>query len=252
MKHTINRLFFLLGLVIAILFFKNEPFFYSLIIAICCSFFILLSIGVLWLRINYFLPAIHKVEKPFVLLTFDDGPNPETTPNILKTLRENQIKAVFFLIGNKAEKHPDVVEQILKDGHLIGNHTYSHPNLFAVFSSKKVQQEIIKANEVIETFTGKQNEWFRPPIGFTNPIIGNVIKTMNMKVLGWNKRSFDSVLRNTSFLKKRVLFLTKPGSVILLHDDLPQTAEMLPSYIKCAKENGIVFANKECINTILE
>ena len=252
MKHAINRLFLLLGLVVAFLFFRDELFFNSLIVAICFSFFILLSIGVLWLRANYFLPAIHKVEKPYVLLTFDDGPNPGTTPKILKTLQENHIKAMFFLIGNKAEKYPEVVEQILKEGHLIGNHTYSHPNLFALLSSKKVQHEIIKGNDVLKKITGKENEWFRPPIGTTNPIIASVIKAMNMKVVGWNKRSFDTVLKNPSLLKKRILFLTKPGSIILLHDNLPQTAEMLPSYIKCAKENGIVFADKECINSILK
>ena len=252
MKHKINRLFLLLALVVAFLFFRDESYFYSLLIAACLSFFLLLSLGVLWLRVNYFLPAIHKIEKPFVLLTFDDGPNPETTPKILKTLQDHQIKAMFFLIGNKAEQNPEIVEQILKEGHLIGNHTYSHPNLFALFSFKKVQQEIQKGNEVLKKITGEENKWFRPPIGFTNPIIARAIKEMNMNVIGWNKRSFDTVLRNPGILKIRVLALTKSGSIILLHDNLPQTAEMLPSYLKTAKENGVIFANKECINSVLK
>ncbi len=252
MKHLINILFLLTGTGMAFLFFRNEAYFNMLLIALGISFFIVLSIGVMWLRANYFLTSVHTVQVPNVLLTFDDGPDPETTPKILKTLNEQGIKAMFFIVGAKAEKHPSLLRQIVREGHLIGNHTYSHPYLFALSSAKHVQHEIEKGNAVIQEITGKKTVWFRPPIGYTNPIIARVVRAMGVRVIGWNKRSYDTVLKDAAKLEKRTLRLTTPGSIILLHDNLKQTGKMLPAYIARAKENGIIFADASCINSLLK
>jgi peptidoglycan/xylan/chitin deacetylase (PgdA/CDA1 family) len=252
MKHIINVFFLVIGVGLILLFWRDSRHFSTLLIAVGFTFFIILSAGVLWLRANYFLTSIHKVQSPTVLLTFDDGPDPLTTPRILETLNTHGVKALFFIVGTKAEKHPEIVQQIIDNGHLIGNHTYSHPNLFALSSAKKVREEIQKGNEIIQRMTGKETIWFRPPIGYTNPIIARVIRSMGLTVIGWNKRSYDTVLKDPIKLEKRTLGLTTPGSIILLHDNLSQTEKMLPSYIAQAKENGIIFANEACINSLLK
>jgi peptidoglycan/xylan/chitin deacetylase (PgdA/CDA1 family) len=251
MKHTINILFLIIGVGSILLFGRDSVHFNTLLIGVVSAFFIVLSIGVLWLRANYFLTSINNVQSPTVLLTFDDGPDPLTTPRILETLNAHGVKALFFVVGTKAEKHPEIIQQIIDDGHLIGNHTYSHPNLFALMSAKKVREEIRKGNEIIQHLTGKDTTFFRPPIGYTNPIIARIIKALGLTVVGWNKRSYDTVLKDAEKLKKRTLNLTTPGSIVLLHDNLPQTEKMLPAYILKAIDNGIIFANEACINSLL-
>lgn len=230
---------------------SNSSYLFSLIFFIILIFCVYLSIGVLNLRINYFLNAVHKLDSPEVLLTFDDGPDPETTPLILDTLNQHGIKAIFFIIGSKAERYPEIVMRIIRNGHIIGNHTYSHSIFFPLSSTKRVREEIKKTNDIIRQFTEKENILFRPPIGFTNPIIARVACSMNMKVIGWNRRSYDTLLSDTKRLKKRVLKLTKPGSIILLHDNLKHTGKMLPLFITEAKKNGIIFANEKCIKSLL-
>ncbi len=252
MKHLINILFLVLVSGTVLLFFNESPHFKLLLFFIGAAFFLVLSIGVIWLRANYFLRAVHKVKTPYVLLSFDDGPNPTTTPKILQTLHEHGIKALFFVIGEKAEKHPELLLQMKAQGHLIGNHTYTHPPLFALFSFRRVWEELHNGNRSIEQVTGEKPTWFRPPIGYTNPIIARAVKKMGLSVVGWNKRSFDSVIRNPETLKMRILKLTEPGSIILLHDNLEQTEIMLNAYILEAKENGTIFADEASINSLLK
>lgn len=252
MKHIINLLFLFAGVGIVLWFFETAELLYTLLFIIGAVFFIALSIGVLWLRANYFLKAIHTVQSPNVLLTFDDGPDPETTPKILKTLSEHGIKAMFFIVGSKAEKHPELLKKIQDEGHLIGNHTFSHPNIFALLPGSKVREEIEKGEATIVRITGNKTSWFRPPIGYTNPIIARVVRSLDLTVIGWNKRSYDTVIKDSQKLEKRLIKLTKPGSIILLHDNLPQTERTLSGYIVRAKENGIIFANEACINSLLK
>jgi peptidoglycan/xylan/chitin deacetylase (PgdA/CDA1 family) len=252
MKHLINSLFLIIATSSILLFFNESPYFYALIFTIGIVFFLILSIGVIWLRANYFLTSKHHVTTPFVLLSFDDGPDPLTTPKILQTLNSHGVKAMFFIVGEKAEKHPEILQQIKDGGHLIGNHTYTHPPLFALSTSRIVLQEIIEGNKIIKRITGEETNWFRPPIGYTNPIIARAVKKTGLTVVGWNKRSFDSVINDSEKLKNRLLKLTQPGSIILLHDNLKQTAQMLDNYIQEAKKNGIIFADASCINSLLK
>ena len=252
MKHLINILFLVIATGSILLFFNGSPHFYILLFASGIVFFVILSIGVIWLRANYFLSSIHRVKNPIVLLTFDDGPDAITTPQVLQTLNKHDVKAMFFVIGEKAAKNPHLLQQIKSDGHLIGNHTYSHPPLFALAPFRMVLQEIRKGNETIKQITGADSNWFRPPIGYTNPIIARAVKKSGLSVVGWNKRSFDSVIKDSEKLKTRLLNLTQPGSIILLHDNLNQTAQMLDSYIQEAKKNGTIFADEASINSLLK
>lgn len=200
------------------------------------------------MRFNYFLKAVCKTNSPSVLLTFDDGPNPSTTPQILDALDENGVKAMFFVVGKKAEQFPEIVERIKKEGHGIGNHTFTHPPLFALLNGKKVTTEI---NELMQFLDRKsiQTSLFRPPIGYTNPIIARVVEQVGLTVVGWNRRSYDTVIKNSKLLSKRLLKQATPGSILLLHDNLPQTAKAIPSFLKSAKEKGIIFASEQEIES---
>ncbi len=250
MKHYYNILFLVVGLVLAWSFCRSSAYLYPIVFAILLLFFCILIAGIVDLRLNYFLPSVNRISGPEVLLTFDDGPDPNTTPRVLDALDAHGVKALFFVIGSKAKAHPEIVHQILDRGHWIGNHTYTHPYDFALSSAQQVRREIDQTNELIRGFIGTSKVFFRPPVGYTNPIIARVVRSMNMKVLGWSKRSFDTVLIDPVMLRKRLLRLTKPGNIVLLHDNLAQTAAMLPGYLTEAQKNGIIFADKECINRL--
>jgi len=252
MKHKLNILFLVTGLLLVFVMLRNSVFFIPAFVLVIVIFLVFLTWGVMTPQINYFLTAIHRIVKPYVLLTFDDGPDPEITPRILKILNDNRIKAVFFVIGSKAEKYPEIIREITHSGHLVGNHTYSHSPLFPLSSAVQVRKEIERTNDIIRNITGKDVELFRPPVGYTNPIIARVSSSMHLTVVGWKKRTYDTVLKNTDILYRRLLSLTKPGSIILLHDNLHHTEAVLSKYISEAQKNGIIFVNESTIHTILE
>lgn len=208
-------------------------------------FLFILFLGVVIPQFDYFDKSIHRLDADEVLLTFDDGPNPETTLKILNTLKENQVGALFFVIGKQIEKHPEVAKKIISDGHLIGNHTYSHPIFFALFSKEKIIAEIEAGFKVIEEKLQIKTKLFRIPVGYNNPLIAQTTKELQLKTIGWKARSFDTLIHNSESLLKRLLKISKPGRIILLHDNLHQTAEVLDGYIKQAKANGIKFVSPD-------
>lgn len=230
--------------------FWNSSKLLMILLFIFLFFFLIVSCGVLFMTFNYFVKSKNSISKPFVLLTFDDGPNPNTTPIILDTLKEYNVTAFFFVIGSKAENEQQLIKRIIDEGHFVGNHTYSHPPMFALLNGVKVEKEILKLNEVF-TKIGIQSNLFRPPIGYANPIIARVVNKLDLNIIGWNKRSYDTVIRNPKTLVKRLVFIAKPGSILLLHDNLKQTSIALNLFLELSKQKGIIFANKEQINSFL-
>ena len=110
------------------------------------------------------MDKVHSKESQHIALTFDDGPNPRTTPIILEELRKRKIKATFFLVGEKVEKHPELAKRIVEEGHDIGNHSYTHINL-ANLDKQGVKKEIEFTQGIIKKTTGKRPVLFRPPYG---------------------------------------------------------------------------------------
>ena len=119
-----------------------------------------------------------------VALTFDDGPDEKHTPVILEVLEKHQVPATFFIIGSIAEKREALLRQIIIKGHSIGNHSYSHAFLFDLFGTRKMEQDLLKADELIMRVTGKKPVLFRPPYGVTNPVLAKVVKKRGYKVIG--------------------------------------------------------------------
>lgn len=199
------------------------------------------------MQFNYFLRSTTKLNSSFVLLTFDDGPDEQLTPKVLDILRKHDISALFFVIGSKAKNQVELTQRTIEEGHLIGNHTFSHHPLFSMQHQSKVEKEIRECDNIIQNLTGTKSTFFRAPIGYTNPIIARAVKKLQKHSMGWSLRSYDSVFKNPDRLKKRLLSKIKNGQIVLLHDNLPQTSEMLEDFIVEAKKNGIIFANQSTI-----
>lgn len=251
MGHRINLAVFILGVVLLFIFFRTNELFLVVLLFWSFLFFMVLSLGVLFLSLGYFVSTTSKLDTHTVLLTFDDGPDENTTPKILNILKEEKIAGLFFLIGEKAVKHPELVHRILDEGHLIGNHTWSHPIFYAAMPSGKVAAEVDRWDREMSDHFRLRTNLFRPPVGYTNPIIASVLKQRNKKVIAWSKRSYDTIYKDPARLLNRMIKNSKPGDIVLFHDNLPQTATMLSEYIRTKKQNGVIFAQAHELNSIL-
>jgi len=181
------------------------------------------------IKVGYFVKTYcnnpnEKTRK--IAISFDDGPHP-MTEKVLDVLQKHQTKATFFCIGSQIEKHPDIFKRILAEGHTIGNHSYSHDNSFGFFSTRKVTEELLKTNAIIERISGKKALYFRPPFGVTNPSISRAVAKTNQFVIGWNNRSLDTVIDDETKILQRVKNRVAPGGIILLHDTSLKTVNVL-------------------------
>lgn len=191
----------------------------------------------------------------YVALTFDDGPNPHNTGEILDILREYEVKATFFLVGKKVEKFGETAKTISGDGHTIGNHGYSHTSI-AFRSKSYIEDEIIKTEKAIENQTGVSTNLFRPPYGFRSPALFKIANIYGYRVIGWSIWAYDWTIEDPEEIVKRILTRVKSGEIILLHDgaggrmegDRSSTVKALPTIIEEIKERGLDFTGLSSIN----
>jgi peptidoglycan-N-acetylglucosamine deacetylase len=175
-----------------------------------------------------------------VALTFDDGPNPRYTPDVLKILETNDVRATFFLIGQHAEQHPDLVGRIHLAGHAIGNHTYSHTKLTQV-TSEAIKRQVEMTGDIIRRSTGEDTVLFRPPGGvFDGRSLAELART-KLDVVLWSVDSRDWTRPGIAAIKDNILPNVRNGSIILCHDGYDQIVEALPDVIKSLKEQGYQF-----------
>jgi len=153
-----------------------------------------------------------------VALTFDDGPDAGNTPLILDVLKKNGVKATFFCTGKNLSGHPSTARDIHEEGHLIGNHSYSHSVWFSLFSSKRIRKELQKTDWLVAEITGRTPLFFRPPFGVVNPLVSAALKHKHWVAVCWNIRSLDTVRENPENTAGRIIRKLKPGAIILLHD----------------------------------
>ncbi|WP_212006399.1 polysaccharide deacetylase family protein [Chitinophaga sp. HK235] len=173
-----------------------------------------------------------------VALTFDDGPASEHTPLILDILDEHEVKAAFFCIGKNIEGNTHLLKRIHEEGHVIGNHTYSHHFWFDMYSSRQMEADMEKMDTVTINATGLQPRLFRPPYGVTNPNLARAIKRNNYLPVGWSIRSMDTVATDEDKLLHKIMTELHPGAVILLHDTCSITASILPRLISAIRAEG--------------
>lgn len=174
-----------------------------------------------------------------IAISFDDGPDRDYTPELLNYLKSEGIKATFFLIGNKVQEQPDLAKRIYAEGHLIGNHSWSHSAFFDIYSAAKVRKEIAQTNSIINATLGVQPAIFRPPYGVTNPSIKKAVVNSEMTAMGWTIRSYDSNLNTPpETIIRNVTEKIAPGAVILFHDTNPATVKIVSGVIGKAQEKG--------------
>jgi len=199
----------------------------------------ILSYGSATLQSNFFTPSFSKLKtQNELILTFDDGPHPNTLA-ILEVLKKHKATATFFCIGKQAEQYPDILKQIIAEGHIVGNHTQNHSNKWGWMRSNEVRFEIEEATKTLENLSEKPVHFFRPPFGVTNPRIGKVLKTLPLKIIGWDLRSLDTAIKNPEKLWQRIEPKLASSSIILFHDTQGQTVEVLEKMLEYCQSHGI-------------
>lgn len=162
-------------------------------------------------------------------LTFDDGPHPVATPIVLKELKKHNIQATFFLLGQNVQKFPELVRQINDEGHQIGNHSFTHVNLF--FKNKAfLRNEMMHTSAIIEEITGRQIKYFRPPYGYFNRSTLKVVQELDLTCVLWSVDSKDYLVISTADILHRVIPITSKGSILLFHDN-DLTSERIATYL---------------------
>lgn len=175
-----------------------------------------------------------------MVLTFDDGPDPACTPAILRTLREHDVRAMFFVCGEMAAYHPDLLREIADDGHVVGNHSWSHP-LMTKLGRPGIRRELERTSEVVEETVGSAPLWYRAPYGAWNRHSFELGAELGMEPLGWTVDTLDWTTPGTGTIVRRVLDGAGPGVVVLSHDaggDRAQSAAALRRYLPGLLEAG--------------
>ena len=178
-----------------------------------------------------------------IALTYDDGPNPVYTKQLLEVLEQNGVKASFFLLGKNAEAYPSVVRELSKRGHLIGNHTYSHQNLCRI-APENAMEECRRTNRAIERICGEAPDFFRPPFGCAPETLekdGDMVKVL------WDVDPRDWECRNPDTVVRRVMERAEEGDIILLHDSYASTVEATKRLIPLLKEAGYEFVTVDAL-----
>lgn len=213
-----------------------------LLVVLVVLYIHLLVLGAVKIRWNFFVNSLNSQpgKTKEIALTFDDGPAGMTSL-ILDALKENDVKAAFFSIGKNARANPLMVARWDDEGHLIGNHSYEHGFNFDWKSTNAMQAELVETNDVVAEIIHKRPKLFRAPYGVTNPNLAKAIRRTGMHSIGWNIRSFDTTAKDADQLLNRILKQIKGGDIILLHDSMDITYQILTPLIKAAKQKGFTF-----------
>ena len=196
--------------------------------------------GSITIHSNFFMDVVCSVDKPKKLaLTFDDGPHPELTNKMLDLLDQKGVKATFFCIGNRVERHPEIVKEISHRGHIVANHTWSHPLIWGMMPGFLVKSQMEKCSAIIEHTIGKRPIFFRPPFGVINPRVRRFIRRLGVETIGWNLRSRDGGPLNRDQIYRMVRPKLEKGSIMLFHDTNAETYHALDRILDDCKQLGL-------------
>jgi peptidoglycan/xylan/chitin deacetylase (PgdA/CDA1 family) len=235
-----TNIFFIVILVILIGLHVN----YGLPVYIYLLLFVAWSLFVFWGCVNvssgFFIKIVCKAntEKKEISISFDDGPGENYTQQILAILKAEDVKATFFCIGNRIAGNEAILKQVQDEGHIIGNHSYSHHFWFDMYSAKKMQDDLEQMDTEMERVTGLKPKLFRPPYGVTNPNLAKAIRNGGYTPVGWSVRSLDTVAKDEQQLLNKINAGIKPGAVFLFHDTCKITLNVLPKFIQEVKNRG--------------
>lgn len=207
-----------------------------------------LNVCICFLSLSVFVDVVARAPAGAgaVALTFDDGPHPVHTIEVLDHLDRVGAKATFFVIGAKAEKYPEVVAEIARRGHELGLHSFAHDHLLFMRGEAAALNDTIRTQDAIERAAGVRPKLFRPPVGFTSPRTRKLVQQLGLVVVGWSARAFDGAGRPTT---DRILARIEPslhdGAIVLLHDafersdEAPTSVAALPALLATLQSRGL-------------
>lgn len=228
------------GVILIILIIFNFSYLYFLLLLILLIAFY--AYGSANIRSGFYIPAFCSGNpgSKKIAVTFDDGPDANYTQAILDILKKNQIQATFFCVGKKIPGNEDILKRIVNDGHLIGNHTYSHSWKLDFSTVSRIKNDILQTEDLILKTTGAKTFLFRPPFGVTNPHIAKATKKLNYTMTGWGLRTFDTSRKKEQVIDK-IRNNIKDGDIILLHDNNPEIPAILNGIINFVHDKGFRF-----------
>jgi len=224
-----------------------------MLIALCVlAVFVLLAI-IIWVGFNPTIPIYSKAHGPsrsekVIALTFDDGPNPATTPSILNTLQAADVTATFFVVGKNVRKYPELLRETQKQGHLIGNHSGKHTYGMLPRLNRTILRDINDTNDAITAVIGQTPTFYRPPFGFRTPWGARLIHNAGYNIVTWDNITTDYWGLATDKLVRNILAQARPGGIIVMHDGAEGAArgtshvpEALPIILDTLKQQGYRF-----------
>lgn len=220
----------------------------ELVSAAALAYIAFLLFAVLNMNLRVFVDAVVRGPRDArgVALTFDDGPDPIWTRRVMDALDEAKVQGTFFVIARKAEKHSDVVKEILARGHAVGLHSYAHDRLFSLRSERRVRDDLTRGVEVLTEITGVRPTLFRPPIGHTTPPIARVAEDLDLTVVGWTVSARDGTRgASAKAAARRVRDKLADGAIVLMHDAAerdshePVGPQALPDVLRAIRKRGL-------------
>jgi peptidoglycan/xylan/chitin deacetylase (PgdA/CDA1 family) len=193
---------------------------FVIFVVVVFAFLTITGLGVAFPQLSLFGKFICRGKnlRRCVSLTFDDGPDALSTPALLDLLQAEKIEASFFCVGERVKANSELAARIVREGHLLQNHSYAHSNLTNFFSADRLRTELLQTQKAIEETTGITPQFFRPPMGLSNPRIFRAAKSLGLKVIGWSARGLDTQISDPQRIVARIARRLEPGAVILLHD----------------------------------
>src|SRR5436309_3050633 len=189
---------------------------------------------------NITFTSVHT-DGPYIAMSFDDGPSATLTPKLLDLLAARHIKATFFVIGENVMEHPEIVARAAREGHEIGNHSWSHPNL-AKMSQESVRSQLQRTDDAIKNATGERPTLMRPPYGsITDREKHWIHDEFGYRIILWEVDPYDWRRPGPAVVRNRILKETQPGSIVLSHDIHPGTIEAMPSTFDALEAKGFKF-----------
>ena len=223
--------------------------------AVVVNHLLLTAVG-LWPRSNWLgpnwtrLPAAATARHE-IALTFDDGPDPLITPQVLDILDRYAAHATFFCVGEKAARYPDLCREIVRRGHAVENHSQHHRHHFSLLGPRGFMRELQAAQSTLSLITGQRPVFFRAPAGLRNPFLDRVLARLGLTLASWSARGFDTRIGDAERVKNALLRELREGAILLLHDGnaarsprgIPVILDVLPAVLESAAAAGLRFVS---------
>ena len=200
-----------------------------------------------WLGSNMLRLSAAATARSEVALTIDDGPNPAVTPAVLDLLDAHGARATFFCIARHAQAHPQLCREIVRRGHSVQNHSHQHRHNFSLLGMRGFAREIEKAQDVLSQITGERPRFFRAPAGLRNPFLAPVLQRLDLQLVSWTRRGFDTVRAEPERVLARLTHRLAAGDILLLHDGnvahtaagQPVVLAVLPTLLQRFAQSGL-------------